>query len=85
MFHVTGYFSILVLLFNFVIACIVNTYSHIRSHFDVFCALHNLDTAFRCQDRTAIIARLYTYFMHKAFVVQNDEVYFVRLSTVNQS
>ena len=83
-FHVTGYFSILVLLFNFLIASIVNTYSHIRSHFDVFCALYNLDTVFRCQDRAAIIARLYTHFMHKAFVVQNDEVYVVRLSTVNQ-
>ena len=35
-FHVIGYFSILLLLFNFIIAIMVNTYSHICSNFDVY-------------------------------------------------
>ena len=84
-FHVIGYFSIVVLLFNFIIAVMVNAYSHIRSNFDVYRVFHGLDTTFRCQDRTPIIARWYVYFTQKTFVVENDEIYVVRVTSVGQS
>ena len=83
-FHVIGYFTILVLVFNFLMASVVNTYSLVRSNCDVCCALYGLEMAFRCQDRTPIIARSYAHFMHKAFVVQDGEVYIARLTYVDQ-
>ena len=81
-FHVIGYFSIVVLLFSFLIATMVNTYGSICSNFGVYITMYRLDTAFRCQDCIPpIIARLYPYLLHKAFVTQGEEVYIVRLTT----
>ena len=84
-FHVIGYFSIVVLLFSFLIATMVNTYGNICCNFGVYTAMYLLDTAFHCQDCTPpIIARLYPYFLHKAFVTQGEEVYIVRLKTTDK-
>ena len=85
-FHIIGHFTIVVLMFNFIIASMVNTYSHIRSNFGVHSAWYRLDSAFRFQDRTPpIIARLYTYFMKKAFVVENEEVYIVHMTNIDKT
>ena len=83
-FHAIGYFSILVLVFNLLMASVVNTYSLVRSNCDVYCGLHGTEMVLRCQDRTPIIARSYAHFMHKAFVVQYDEVYIACLTCVDQ-
>ena len=85
-FHVLGNFTIVVLLFNFLIASMVNTYGNIRTNFGVYSFMYRLDTAFHCQDCIPpIIARLYIKSMHKAFVIENDEVYVVCLTTINKS
>ena len=76
--------DILALVFNFLMASVVNTYSIVRSNCDMYCALYGLQMAFRCQDRTPIIARSYAHFMHKAFVIQDDDVYIACPTYVDQ-
>ena len=84
-FRVIGYFSIVLLLFNFIIAIMFNTYSRIRSNFDVYHVFDGLHTAFCCQDRTPSIARWYVYFTQKTFVVENGKIYVVRVTSIDQS
>ena len=85
-FHVIGNFSIVVLLFNFLIASMVNTYGYIRSNFGVYSIMYNLDAALYFQDCVpAIMVRLHSYLMHRSFVVQNDDVYVVRVTTIDKS
>ena len=85
-FHVLGYFCIVVQLFIFLIASMVTTRGNIGTNFGLYSFIYRLDTAFRSQDCIPpIITRVYTYFMHKAFVVENDEVYVVCLTTVDES
>ena len=85
-FHMLGHFSIVVLLFNFLIASMVTTYRYICTNFGVYSFMYRLDTAFRSQDCIPpIITRLYIKYVHKAFVVENGEVYVVCLTTINTS
>ena len=85
-FHITGYFTIVILLFHFLIASMVNTYSYIRSNSGVYTIMYRLDVAFRFQDRIPpIIARLYSYFMRKTFVFEDGEVYVVCLTNISTS
>ena len=85
-FHVLGYFCIVVLLFIFLIASMVTTRGNIGTNFGLYSFIYRLDTAFRSQDCIPpIITRVYTYFMHKAYIVENDKVYVVCLTTKDES
>ena len=85
-FHIAGYFTIVVLLFNIFIASMVKVYNRICSNCSVYSIMHGLDVVFRSQDGIPpIINRLYCHCLYKAFVVEGYEVYVVRLTNINKS